>query len=961
MLVSRSVVATAAASPIKNESVNDAMTIVSTTSTAGSEFLRSVSDPMTVDQTTAKDALVPVGTVLLDTDITPSYQSGYAECDADAKYKSLREGCVLALFPKMGATQTLRDFSGHGHDVVLNAGDAANFSSSPYGQRGLEITSTLDDYEIAAELEDVVPKESFTCAFGVAKTDGTNRGTAIIGNGTNSVGFKITHADSSGDFQMNWGGSSEGVNRITVANEGYGGNRAAGNFVATTGGRGMELWQQGKLYKNYSATPSRPDMTGNNLTLGSGGNNDLVIYDYVIMWNRQLTTEEIVLLESTDGMAFLVPEENIAQEIVPSGPQIYSKTVTDAMTIIDVPAREIPISVSDVMTVSGSTEIPPEAVSHTMTIVDTAIDYLEIFGGYAMSHTLGVADSFWSPSHPFVDDVMSITQTVVEQKVGQQLESVSQPCGVNHTVSYCFGTPWSAISITDALGLTSSVGLGIPVAVVDAMSIVQEMYQANPLNHFLGLTQVVSYGRAYGLADTMTIVQTLEGESDFPRTVTDTGVVSDAVAYYFDDPCTRKNYNRYGDIPAMKLTFDANFVLESLSGTKQTLSMRSPETDDRRKIGFQRVNRETRGGELGVYRDPAWPDVQTLGFTIVALADGVNCPDKINALLAFFQSTLGQEILIHDWEGITWRGVVTTPNETAVEDQSHWWTMSFEFEGIELDGSGPDQRMEVEQTVAANWERVRTVTDALTISEVIAISGILPEADTDAMNVVQALVGEVWTPILEDDFSGAGAALHGTSPDVGSATWTAHSNYLDNGTQTAINAGAYYPFVPVSGKIYHIEWEPRSLAENSYDETTFFLGEGLPVGTDPVGPTAYGKSDPTTLKAGFVLRDVASTQRNACRLGDYYSGIADTVDFTDGTLKAEADDIDLRLVLDTRLGAGFWKATWYAKDTGDSTWTQVRAQTNLIDENITMVGWANDNTTTTVTMNSISIIEKVSA
>jgi hypothetical protein len=465
----------------------------------------------------------------------------------------------------------------------------------------------------------------------------------------------------------------------------------------------------------------------------------------------------------------------------------------------------------------------------------------------------------------------------------------------------------------------------------------------------------------------LAIVQAITGESEFGRSLSHTGVVADAVAYYFDTSCSRKSYNRYDGagagsaIPAMGLTFDATIALESLSGTKQQLTLRNPETDDRRRVGFQRINRETRGGELGVYKDPSWPNLQSLLFTMVALSDGKGgCPEKINNLLSFFQSTLGQEILIHDWEGITWRGVVTTPNETAVEDRDGWWTISFEFEGVDLDGSTGDQHLDMDQTVSAAWDRVRAVTDALTLTETVGVSGIVPGAGTHAMAVTQSWTGTLETPILEDDFSGgAGTDLHGQSPDTGASTWTAHTNYKADGSQTAIPGGAYYPFVPVSGTIYHIEWEPRTLAENTGDETTFFLGEGLPADADNIGPGAYGGVDPTTLKAGFVLRNVGGTQLNGCRLGDHWSGAADTADFSDATLKAEADNIDLRLVLDTRLGAGFWKATWYAKATADPTWTEVRSETNMFDESITTVGWANDNATTTVNMNSISIIEKV--
>jgi hypothetical protein len=191
----------------------------------------------------------------------------------------------------------------------------------------------------------------------------------------------VTHASSTGEFVLNFGGSSEGTNRISVANEGYGGNRAAGNFVATVGGRGMELWQQGRLTKKYSGSPTRPDMSAFTLSLGDGGSNDLVIYDYVLVWNRQLTPQEINLLAETEGMAFLMPETVKSMEIVPTGPQEYLKTVTDAMTIVQSPGREIPTSVVDTLSMLSGTDVPPQGVVDTLSIVDNVFDILEIFPG----------------------------------------------------------------------------------------------------------------------------------------------------------------------------------------------------------------------------------------------------------------------------------------------------------------------------------------------------------------------------------------------------------------------------------------------------------------------------------------------------------------------------------------------------------------------------------------------------
>jgi hypothetical protein len=477
------------------------------------------------------------------------------------------------------------------------------------------------------------------------------------------------------------------------------------------------------------------------------------------------------------------------------------------------------------------------------------------------------------------------------------------------------------------------------------------MARIHPVSHTIGFTQSVNGGVGQELSHTIGFTHSVDpGESLWNHLVTDAIGFQDAVSYYFEGGCDQKQYNRYEGsgsatgIPEEPLTFSGQFALESLEGTRETLYLRNPETDDKQRVGYSRINRESRGGELVVYQDPAWG----------------SCPDKIGDLQDFFQDHLGQEMLIHDWEGITWKGVIVTPNETAVEDRDGWWTISWEFIGEALEGDEMDQHLNFTQTVHMNADWVRPIAQTIGLSDTVgwSILGQQVGAASQSIGFTDTVTGILEHPTMEDDFSGAGAVLNGTSPDVGTGLWAAHSDYLDNGLMTGINSGAYYPFAPASGKVYEIEWETSSILESDGLETRCFLGEGLPTNPELVGPTIYGNSDPTTLKAGFVLRDLGGTQDNACRLGDHSDGEADTASFTDGTLKIEDDAIDLQLKLDTTGGAGNWTVTWYAKDPAASTWTQVRAETSLLDENITMMGWSNNNTTTTITMDDARIIER---
>jgi hypothetical protein len=107
-----------------------------------------------------------------------------------------------------------------------------------------------------------------------------------------------------------------------------------------------------------------------------------------------------------------------------------------------------------------------------------------------------------------------------------------------------------------------------------------------------------------------------------------------------------------------------------------SLTLRNPEFGDKDRLQFNRVSRETRGGTLIVYADPMWPKIETLVLTISGLS-----VDQAEALLEFMENHVGQEIGIWDWEQRRWTGIVTNPNDPALEDGRDMFTASLEFEG----------------------------------------------------------------------------------------------------------------------------------------------------------------------------------------------------------------------------------------------------------------------------------------
>jgi hypothetical protein len=107
-----------------------------------------------------------------------------------------------------------------------------------------------------------------------------------------------------------------------------------------------------------------------------------------------------------------------------------------------------------------------------------------------------------------------------------------------------------------------------------------------------------------------------------------------------------------------------------------SVTMRAPNLGNKDRLSFNRILRETRGGTLIVFADPIWPKIQTLVLTFSGLRNA-----QTRQLLAFLDAHLGGEIGLLDWEGRTWKGIITTPTDPVVQDGKDSYTASMEFEG----------------------------------------------------------------------------------------------------------------------------------------------------------------------------------------------------------------------------------------------------------------------------------------
>lgn len=108
----------------------------------------------------------------------------------------------------------------------------------------------------------------------------------------------------------------------------------------------------------------------------------------------------------------------------------------------------------------------------------------------------------------------------------------------------------------------------------------------------------------------------------------------------------------------------------------------SPNFGNSERLSFTRINRKTRGGDLMVFRDQAWPKDDILTYEFDHLSEPI-----AQSLLRFFAQTLGRDVTLTDHESRKWIGYVLTPGQDVLQPAPKYgcsksWSASFEFQVI---------------------------------------------------------------------------------------------------------------------------------------------------------------------------------------------------------------------------------------------------------------------------------------
>lgn len=111
----------------------------------------------------------------------------------------------------------------------------------------------------------------------------------------------------------------------------------------------------------------------------------------------------------------------------------------------------------------------------------------------------------------------------------------------------------------------------------------------------------------------------------------------------------------------------------------RTLNFRPPTLGNKDEISFQRINRQTRGGDLILFRDNQWPKTERLHLTF-----DFDTNARGLRLLQFIRDYIGLEMNYRDHENRLWVGIIANPETELVQTARHSFHIEVIFEGDQV-------------------------------------------------------------------------------------------------------------------------------------------------------------------------------------------------------------------------------------------------------------------------------------
>jgi len=220
------------------------------------------------------------------------------------------------------------------------------------------------------------------------------------------------------------------------------------------------------------------------------------------------------------------------------------------------------------------------------------------------------------------------------------------------------------ISIHDILSFGQSGCKVKPIAVFDNLFLKQ--FVVVPIVQTINFIDVVIGYKTHAIKNVLTFTQTCKPGHIAHFFLTDIiPFVSDAIGVILDVNFIAINLPPFQFIDHIILRTDTDAI-----------RLRNPQFGDIDKYEQSRVVHHSRGLDLSVYQDPLWPTTEVLSYNFKALHQG-----DVWALMDFYQANLGQNIILTDYHGNNWIGVLMVMRDIAQEGIENF-IAGFDFQGV---------------------------------------------------------------------------------------------------------------------------------------------------------------------------------------------------------------------------------------------------------------------------------------
>lgn len=228
------------------------------------------------------------------------------------------------------------------------------------------------------------------------------------------------------------------------------------------------------------------------------------------------------------------------------------------------------------------------------------------------------------------------------------LQHTNHVFGIAQQLTYSFS---GSKSLSHTLVLGQSLTPGVIQQIYQGLLLTQSIaHDYHDVKQTLGFTETISSSKAIAAWNyDLVFTGSVHGKLIKNYHLTDTlGLVGTASVFKYDW--------RYVAGPVYPIV-KHSFVTFTSNDGKGTVSLRPPDFGNKDTTASRRIQRETRNGDLIIYRDPTWSRDEQFELTFSYIDEKTAL--KLQKLV---QDTLGLLITYVDHEGNSWTGVFNSPD-----------------------------------------------------------------------------------------------------------------------------------------------------------------------------------------------------------------------------------------------------------------------------------------------------------